>query len=125
MATIVRESEATGLRWLTRDRAEGIAGLQDAPRPGHPSEVTTAYRIAWLAAVRRRPRSLELPFSLWTLHRLVDHLAEPTGMRVSEETVRRALKHTGMMLRRLPPQISRPDPADAVKTRRWKRPAII
>jgi transposase len=34
IAAIVRESEATVLRWLKRYLAEGIEGLQDAPRPG-------------------------------------------------------------------------------------------
>jgi len=58
--------------------------------------MTQAYKDALLAAVRRRPRSFGLPFSLWTLQRLVDYLAEQTGIRVSDETVRRALKHAGM-----------------------------
>jgi transposase len=57
MAAIVRASEATVWRWLTRDRAEGLEGLQEAPRPGRPSALTEAYRVARLAAVRRRPRS--------------------------------------------------------------------
>jgi transposase len=57
IAAIVRESEATVLRWLTRYRAEGIEGLHDAPRPGRPSPMTEAYKAELLAAVRRRPRS--------------------------------------------------------------------
>ena len=99
--------------------------MQDAPRPGRPSEVTAAYRTALLAAVRRRPRSVGLPFSLWTLQRLVDYLAEQTGIRVSDETVRRALKHAGIVLSRPQPQISRLDPEYAVKKRRLQRLAII
>src|ERR671914_1712739 len=98
IAAIVRESEATVLRWLKRYLAEGLEGLHDAPRPGRPSEVTQAYRTALLAAVRRRPRSLGLPFSLWTLQRLVDYLAEHTRIRVSDETVRRTLKQMGIVL---------------------------
>jgi transposase len=125
IAAIVRESEATVLRWLKRYLAEGIEGLQDAPRPGRPSEMTEAYRTALLAAVRRRPRSLGLPFSLWTLQRLVDYLAEQTGIRVSDETVRRALKHKGIVLSRPQHQISSPDPDYAVKKRRLKTPARI
>jgi len=125
IAAIVRESEATVLRWLKRSRAEGIEGLQDAPRPGRPSEVTAAYRAALLAAVCRRPRSLGLPFSLWTLQRLVDYLAEPPGLRVSDETIRRALKQAGIVLSRPQQQISRPAPEYALTKRRVKRPAII
>jgi transposase len=125
IAAIVRESEATVLRWLKRYLAEGLNGLQDAPRPGRPMQVTAAYRNLLLTAVRRRPRSLELPFSLWTLQRLVDYLAERTGIRVSDETVRRALKQAGIVLSRPQHMISSPDPDYQVKKRRLKTPAII
>jgi hypothetical protein len=64
IAVLVRESEATVWRWLKRYLAEGRDGLQDAPRPGRPLEITAAYRAELLAAVPRRPRSLHLPFSL-------------------------------------------------------------
>jgi transposase len=87
--------------------------------------MTKAYTAALLAAVRRRPRSFGLPFSLWTLQRLVDDLAEQTGIRVSDETVRRALKHAGIVLSRPQHKISRPDPDYAVKKRRLKTPATI
>jgi transposase len=125
IAAVVRESEATVLRWLKRYRAEGLNGLRDAPRPGRPSEVTEAYRAVLLAAVRRRPRSLGLPFSLWTLQRLADHLAEHTGLRVSDETVRRALKQEGIVLSRPQHKITSPDPEYALKKRRLKRPTTI
>jgi transposase len=124
IAAIVRESEATVLRWLKRYRAEGLEGLHDAPRPGRPSPMTAVYKAELLTAVRRRPRSLGLPFSLWTLQRLVDYLAEETGIRVSDETVRRALKHADIVLSRPQHKISSPDPEYAVKKRRVKTPAI-
>jgi transposase len=123
IALIVRESEATVLRWLKRYLAEGREGLHDAPRPGRPAQITEAYQAELLAAVRRRPRSLGLPCSLWTLQRLVDSLAESTGIRVSDETVRRALKHAGIVLSRPQHKISSPAPDYAVKKRRLKTPA--
>ena len=125
IAAIVRESEATGRRWLKRSRAEGSDGVQDAPRPGRPSEVPEGDRAAWLAAVRRHPRGLGLPFSRWTRHRLVDYRAEQTGVRVSDETVRRALKHAGLGRSRPQQQISSPAPDSAGTNRRWQRPVII
>jgi transposase len=124
IARIVRESEATVLRWLKRYLAEGTEGLQDAPRPGRPSAMTQAYKDALLAAVRRPPRSFGLPFSLWTLQRLVDYLAEQTCIRISDESVRRALQHAGIVLSRPQHQISSPDPDYALKKRRLKTPAI-
>lgn|SRR5574337_1208305 len=120
IARIVRESEVTVQRWLKRYLAEGTEGLKDAPRPGRPGQLTETYRTELLAAVRRRPRSLELPFSLWTLQRLVDYLAEKTGLRFTDETVRQTLKKAGIVLSRPQHKISSPDPEYQVKKRRLK-----
>jgi transposase len=121
IAGIVRTSEDTVRRWLTRYLSEGIEGLQDVPRPGAPVKVTPAYVAQLLAAVRRRPRSLGLPFSLRTLQRLADYLAEQTGIRVEYETVRLHLKAAGIVLSRPQHAITSPDPEYALKKRRSKR----
>ena len=76
---------------MKRFNAEGIPGLYDAPRSGSPGKTTEEYRQRLVTVVRQRPRSLELPYSLWTLDRLADFMAEETGIRVSYETVRRIL----------------------------------
>jgi transposase len=125
IAAIVRASAATVLRWLTRSRAEGLEGLHHAPRPGRPSPLTEAYQADLLAAVRRRPRSFGLPFSVWTLQRVVEYLAEQPGIRGADETTRRALKHADIGLRRPQPKISSPDPAYALQQRRWQRAAPL
>ncbi len=67
IAGIVRESAVTVLTWLKRYLAEGIEGLQDAPRAGRSATVTEDFRKMLLESVRTRPRSLELAFSMWTL----------------------------------------------------------
>lgn len=123
IAPIVRESEATVLRWLKRFIAEGANGLLDAPRAGRPSTITDAYRQQLLDAVRRRPRSLNLPYSLWTLQRLVDYMAEQTGIRVSDETVRHILHQAGIVLSRPQHKISSPDPDYELKKRRLQKRA--
>src|SRR5512144_1561055 len=87
IAELLRESEATVLRWLKRYRAAGVDGLNEAPRTGRPDVVTERYRTELLAAVRRRPRCLNLLFSLWTLQHLVEYLAEKMGLPGSPETV--------------------------------------
>ena len=120
IAMIVRESEATVLRWLKRYIAEGVNGLQDAPQPGRPATVTDAYRQQLLETVRRRPRSVDQPYSLWTLQRLVDYMAEQTGIRVSDETVRKILHGGGIVLSRPQHKITSPDPEYEVKKRRLK-----
>ena len=124
IAAIVRESEATVQRWLKRYLAEGRAGLLDEPRPGRPADITDEYREKLVAAVRHRPRSLGQPYSLWTLQRLADYMAEHTGIRVSAETVRRTLKQAEIVLSRPQHKITSPDPEYEEKKRRLKRPEI-
>jgi transposase len=123
IAEVVRTSEETVRRWLKRYLAEGVEGLCDEPHPGALRKVTEEYRELLVAAVRRRPRSLGLPFSLWTLRRLADHMAEQTGIRVEYETVRLHLKARGIVLSRPQHTITSPDPEYALKKRRSKRPA--
>ncbi len=123
IADIVRTAEETVRRWLKRYQAEGIDGLADAPRPGATAKITLAYQERLLQLVRQRPRSLGLPYSLWTNQRLADVLAEETGIRVSDETVRRALAQADIVLSRPQHTITSPDPDYLVKKRRLKRPA--
>ena len=123
IAEIVRASEETVRRWLKRYLAEGVEGLRDVPHPGAPRKVTEEYRELLVEAVRRRPRSLGLPFSLWTLRRLADYMAEQTGIRVEYETVRVHLKAAGIVLSRPQHTIASPDPEYALKKRRSKNHA--
>jgi transposase len=122
IAAIVRECAGTVRCWLKRYAAHGIDGLQDAWAGGAPAKVTPAYQDQLLQIVRRRPRSLDLPYSTWTLQRLADYLAEQTGIRVQKETVRVHLKAAEIVLSRPQHTISSPDPEYAVKKRRLKTP---
>lgn len=121
IADIVRESSVTVLRWLHRYIAEGIQGLMDAPRAGRSSILTDEFRMRLLEVVRRRPRSLELEYSMWTLQRLADFMAEDTGIRVSTETIRRALAKEDIVFSRPQHTISSPDPEYQIKKRRLKK----
>jgi transposase len=118
IAKIVRESENTVQRWLKRYLAEGIQGLYDAPKSGSPGKVTSAFKEQLISSVPRRPRALGLSFSLWTLERLADYMAEQTGIRISYEAVRQHLKANGIVLSRPQHKISSPDPDYMIKKRR-------
>jgi transposase len=124
IAQTVGEHDQTVRHWLKRYRAEGLEGLHEAPRLGAPKNVTPVYVTPQLNLVRRRPRSLGWPDSLWTLARLADDLAEHTGIRVEAETVRRHLQEADMVLSRPPHKISCPDPEYRVKKRRLTRPSM-
>ena len=120
IAQIVQESDQTVRNWLKRYLAEGVEGLNDAPIPGAPRKVTPEYVKALVEVVRLRPRSLGLPFSMWTLARLADYMAEQTGIRIEAETVRCHLKDNEIVLSRPQHTISSPDPHYMVKKRRLK-----
>lgn len=120
IAKIVRENDQTVRNWLKRWMAEGIEGLKDRPMPGAPSKITKEYKEHLLFVVRRRPRSLEQPYSMWSLQRLADYMAEQTGIRVSYETVRLLLKEGEIVLSRPQHKISSPDPEYQLKKRRLK-----
>jgi transposase len=122
IAAIVRDDEQTVRRWMKRYMVEGIEGLKDAPKSGHPGKVTAEYEEKLVAAVRRRPRSLDLPFSMWTLQRLADYMVEAAGIRVDAETVRLHLAKHEIVMSRPQHKISSPDPDYVVKKRRLKTP---
>jgi transposase len=125
IAKIVRENDQTVRNWFKRWMAEGIEGLKDRPMPGAPSKITKTYEEQLLFVVRRRPRSLGQPYSMWTLQRLADYMAEQTGMRASYETVRQVLKAGEIVLSRPQHKISSPDPEYLVKKRRLKRQEMV
>lgn len=124
IAAIVRQSEQTVRNWLQRYPAEGLEGLSDEPRSGAPRKVSEAYRQQVVQVVRQRPRSLEQPYSTWTLQRLVDYMAQQTGIRVSPDTVRLILLEADIVMSRPQHKVSSPDPEYAVKKRRLSKKEI-
>ena len=117
---IVRENEETVRRWMKRYRAEGVNGLKDRPHPGATPKLTAHYEQDVLRVVRQRPRSVGQDFSMWTRQRLVNYMAEHTGLRFSTEWVRLHLHKADIVLSRPQHKSSSPDPEYEVKKRRSK-----
>src|SRR5436190_19064205 len=70
-------------RWLASYQAGGIAALADAPRQGRPPKADGAYLTALEEAVTTPPRTLGLPFDVWTSARLSAYLTQQTGVRMA------------------------------------------
>jgi transposase len=62
--------------WLHRCEQHGIAGLKDAARTGRPAAYTHEQVSQIIATALAPPQTLSLPFSSWTLGRLVSYLDE-------------------------------------------------
>ena len=95
VATIARWSGRTPRtvrRWLRVFRAGGVPALAGAPIPGRPPKADAAYLAALETAVETRPRTLELPFDVWTSARLSVYLHQQTGVRIAPGWLRALLK---------------------------------
>ena len=75
-------------RWLTAFRVGGIGALAGAAIPGRPPTADAAYRAALEAVAETAPRTLGLPFDVWTSARLSAYLHEHTGVRIAPSWLR-------------------------------------
>jgi transposase len=82
----------TVCRWLEADQVGGILALADAPRHGRPPQATAAYGMAVESAIETAPRTLGLPFDVWTSSRLSAYLVQQTGVRIAPGWLRVLLK---------------------------------
>ena len=81
--------------WHKRWRRQGIAGLRDGHRTGRPAKADQAYLDKLARALELDPRTLELPFTIWTLNRLRLYLAEQTGILLSYTRFRALMSRQG------------------------------
>lgn len=117
--------EDTGPRWVTRFNAAGVAGLEDAPRPGRPATHAAAVKGALIALARQKPTGLGEPFALWTLERLQRAFRARHGVHLSDSTIWTWLRDEGLVWKRQQSWFHEParhDPAFAEKRGPSSRP---
>jgi transposase len=101
--TIASRLGLSGLRvraWIHRFNGDGLVGLADAPRSGRPRRHDETARGTVVALARTKPRSLGLPFALWTLARLQQALQERHRLHVTPATIWKWLKTEGLVWKR-------------------------
>jgi transposase len=103
-------------KWFKRFEAQGLAGLDDAPRPGAPARYTAEQKAQVLAAARTRPQDLGLAYSSWTFERLAAYVQEHLGLPMKKTRVFEILQDEGLRWRKEETWFGeRLDPAFAVK----------
>jgi len=85
---------------LKRFNAEGLAGLQDKPRPGRPATYSAEEVGAVIAAALSDPQELGLAFASWTLDRLEVYLNETQGIAIKRSRIDEILIAEGLRWRK-------------------------
>jgi transposase len=91
IARIALRSEDTVLRVLRRFRAGGLDAVPRRTAPGPARTVTPAWEAELLRVIELDPHAAGVQSANWTTGLLAAHLAEQTGIAVSDETVREYL----------------------------------
>jgi transposase len=79
-------------KWVQRFAQEGPQGLLDRPRSGRPPKVTGALEMHLNRLVEQDPLQHGSLYSQWSCRELATVLAQQTGVQLSRESVRCALK---------------------------------
>jgi transposase len=99
-----------------RFHRQGLAGLQEKPRPGRPPPYTPEQVSAVIATSVTNPRELGLPFASWTLDRLAAYLHEVKGLPMKRTRIDELLLREGLRWRAQETWVGeRVDPAFAEK----------
>src|SRR5258708_6792113 len=85
-------TEPTVIKWRRQYAEDGLAGLEDAPRPGGPKTVLTGQVISEIlsATVTPPPDALQaVGVTHWSSRRLADWLRRARGIEVSHDSITR------------------------------------
>jgi transposase len=81
-------------------RNGGINALYPVKPPGRPCRATPVFLRQMSSAVQANPMTLGYGFSTWSATRLAEHLAKVTGVRFSDDQIRRLLHQQGFSFHR-------------------------
>ena len=85
-------------KWVQRFAQEGPQGLRDRPRSGRPPKVTCELEQHLQRLVEQDPLQHGALSSQWNCRELATVLAQQTGVSLSRESVRCALKKRSKLL---------------------------
>jgi len=100
IAGLLRVHVSTVWRWFADYRRFGIKGLEIEKPAGRARLIDEDGEAALEEALRHNPRDLGYVFTRWTLPTLIEYLYERVHVRVSIDTVRRAMRRLGYRFKR-------------------------
>jgi transposase len=87
-------------KWFKRFTAQGLDGLQDAPRPGAPARYQPEEAAQIIAAAKSRPSQVGESFECWTFRRLTTHVQEHLGITMKRTRIFELLRTEGLRWRK-------------------------
>ena len=90
----------TVIRMRRLYRKGGVQALHPIKPPGRTSRATPEFLKQMKQAVQTNPLTLGYGFSNWSVVRLAEHLAKVTGIRFSDDQLRRLLHREGFSVQR-------------------------
>ena len=99
-AELLGVSRTTIWYWRVRWMENGVEGLADAPRSGRPAKADEKDVGCLETTIEQDPHTFGYAFSVWTVERLAQHLAQETGIDLSYERLRALLRKLGYVYRR-------------------------
>jgi transposase len=94
-ATVKRRPE-TIWNVIKRFNQSGLASLQDVPRSGRPVTYGEAARGQMVVTAKTHPQQLGLPYSHWTLDRLVEYVHQRLHIPISRSQLGAILEQEGL-----------------------------
>jgi transposase len=84
---------------IRRFNHEGLAALQDQPRPGRPAQYNPEQVSLVVQTALTKPTDLGLPFAAWTQVRLQDYLNEQQQLPIKRSRIGELLAREGLRWR--------------------------
>jgi len=81
---------------VKRFNERGVASVQDVPRSGRPVTYDEAARGQMVLTAKTQPQQLGLPYSQWTLDRLVEYLHQQLQIPISRSQLGVILTQEGL-----------------------------
>lgn len=94
------KSDFSGQLWVNRFNQQGLAGLEDEPRLGHPRVHSEETRGKLVSLALQKPPTLGYPYQLWTLERVQRAFEEREGRHLSDSTIWTWLAEEGLEWKR-------------------------
>src|SRR5262245_35833055 len=110
VASILYTSPDTIARWKSRFEEGGVDAVLGRPRGRRRSAAWAWVAVVAMWVLTRRPSDFGFARSRWSCEAVVVVLREDRAVPVSRETVRRWLRHAGLVWRRPRPTLRPKDP---------------